>query len=252
LGNRLFNGGYLLEKQFELLEELQGIDIQIEQLRRNITDKPLEIEKAETEFNAFVEASQEETAKLDMLKKERRSCECDLKEGEAKIAKSNENLMNIKSNKEYKAALKEIASFEKANKEIEDRILLCMENIEMARIRLTEKEREISERKEALEKEKKQIVQEIRHDEQQLASMMERRNQSVAKIDQELIKQYDQLQKRGRILVVARAKNAVCLGCNMSIPPQLYNEIQVFDSIKLCPYCQRILYYKQEDESVTV
>lgn len=236
-----------MEKQFELLEELQGIDIQIDQLRKNIMEKPLAIEKLEAEFNAFVEASQEEAAKLDMFEKERRSCDRDLKEGEARIAKSQDSLMNIKSNKEYKAVLKEIATMEKVCREIEDRILLCMENIETANARLTEEKREIAKRKDALGKEREQIEEEIRLDEQKLASMIEQRHQSVGRIDKEFVKKYDQIQKRSGILAVARAKNAVCLGCNMSIPPQLYNEIQTFDSIKLCPYCQRILYYKKEE-----
>jgi predicted nucleic acid-binding Zn-ribbon protein len=240
------NGGFLLEKQLELLAELQDIDIQIDQLRKNITEKPLKIEKLEAEFNVFEKASKDEAAKLDKLEQEKRSYEVDLKEGEVRITKSKENLMHIKSNKEYKAALKEIATIEKANREIEDSILLCMENIETVNAGLAEKKREILKRKDALEKEKRQIKEEIHQDEQKLASMMERRNESVGRIDQELVKKYDQIQKRGRILVVARVKNAVCLGCNMNIPPQLYNEVQKFDSIRLCPYCQRILYYKKE------
>ena len=235
-----------MERQFELLVELQDIDIQIDQLRRNIAEKPMKVEQLETEFSVFERASKDEAAKLDKLEQTKRSYEVDLKEGEGRIAKSKENLMHIKSNKEYKAALKEIANIEKVNKEIEDNILLCMEDIEAANASFAEKKREILQRKGALEKEKRQIEEEIRQDEQKLTSMMEQRNQSVGRIDQEVVKKYDQIRKRGGVLVVARVKNAVCLGCNMNIPPQLYNEVQKFDSIKLCPYCQRILYYKQE------
>jgi predicted nucleic acid-binding Zn-ribbon protein len=235
-----------LEKQFELLAELQDIDIEIDQLRRNITEKPLQVEKLEAEFNVFEKVSKDKAAKLDKLEQEKRRYEGDLKDGEVRIAKSKENLMHIKSNKEYKAALREIATTEKANRAIEDSILLCMEHIETVNAGLAETKREILQRKEALEKEKRQIEEQIHQDEQKLASILERRNQSMGRIDQELIKKYDQIQKRGRILVVARVRNAVCLGCNMNIPPQLYNEVQKFDSIKFCPYCQRILYYKRE------
>jgi len=29
----------------------------------------------------------------------------------------------------------------------------------------------------------------------------------------------------------------------MNIPPQMYNELQRYDSLKLCPFCNRILYW---------
>ena len=46
-------------------------------------------------------------------------------------------------------------------------------------------------------------------------------------------------------IAVVPVKDAVCLGCNMNIPPQMYNELQRCDSLKLCPYCQRIIYWKE-------
>ncbi|MBW2645474.1 MAG: hypothetical protein JRE23_04720 [Deltaproteobacteria bacterium] len=236
-----------MEKQLQLLAELQEIDIKIEQLRKNITQKPLKIEKLRAEFNAFERKIEDEAAKQDKLEKERRSCELELKEGEARIVKSKENLMNIKSNKEYKAAVKEIAAIEKANKKIEDRILLYMEDIEKAEAGLAEKKREVAGRKDDLEAQCKEIEDDIHQDEQQLASIMESRNQLIGRTDQELVKKYNQVQERGVMLAVARVKNAVCFGCNMNIPAQLYNELQKFDSIRFCPNCRRIMYYKKEE-----
>jgi predicted nucleic acid-binding Zn-ribbon protein len=236
-----------LEKQLQLLAELQEIDIKIEQLRKNIIQKPLKIEKLRAEFKAFERKIEDEAAKQDKLEKERRSCELELKEGEARIVKSKENLMNIKSNKEYKAVLKEIAAIEKANRKIEDGILLCMENIEKAEAGLAEKKREVAGRKDDLEAQYKEIEDDIHQDEQRLASIMESRNQLIGRIDQEPVKKYNQVQERGRTPAIARVKNAVCFGCNMNIPAQLYNELQKFDSIRFCPHCRRIMYYKKEE-----
>ena len=90
-----------MEKQLELLAELQDLDIQIDQLRKNVTEKPLKIEKLEVEFNIFEQASKDEAAKLDKLEKEKRSYEVDLKEGEVRIGKSKENLMHMWSTQQY-------------------------------------------------------------------------------------------------------------------------------------------------------
>ena len=47
--------------------------------------------------------------------------------------------------------------------------------------------------------------------------------------------------KRGLALVPV--KNGTCQGCNMNIPPQLFNMIQRGDSIELCGNCNRIIYW---------
>jgi predicted nucleic acid-binding Zn-ribbon protein len=39
-------------------------------------------------------------------------------------------------------------------------------------------------------------------------------------------------------------KNGTCQGCNMNIPPQLYNVLQRGVSIEICPSCSRIIYWE--------
>jgi uncharacterized protein len=36
------------------------------------------------------------------------------------------------------------------------------------------------------------------------------------------------------------------MGCNMQLPPQLYNTLFKGDEMYFCPHCQRILILKQE------
>jgi predicted nucleic acid-binding Zn-ribbon protein len=33
----------------------------------------------------------------------------------------------------------------------------------------------------------------------------------------------------------------------MNIPPQMYNELHRFDSLKNCPHCQRIIYWLNQN-----
>ncbi|MBW2644346.1 MAG: hypothetical protein JRC89_13545 [Deltaproteobacteria bacterium] len=40
-------------------------------------------------------------------------------------------------------------------------------------------------------------------------------------------------------------KDALCYGCNVNLPPQLYNELFLGNSLKFCPNCQRIIYLKE-------
>jgi len=36
-----------------------------------------------------------------------------------------------------------------------------------------------------------------------------------------------------------------CSGCNMKLPPQLYNILQRVESVEQCPSCQRIIYWSR-------
>ena len=40
-----------------------------------------------------------------------------------------------------------------------------------------------------------------------------------------------------------------CQGCNMSLPPQMYNNLRVSLGTELCPSCHRIIYAAEALES---
>ena len=44
-------------------------------------------------------------------------------------------------------------------------------------------------------------------------------------------------------LALASVENGTCRGCNMNIPPQLFNVLQRGNSVETCPYCHRIIYW---------
>ena len=48
-------------------------------------------------------------------------------------------------------------------------------------------------------------------------------------------------------LGVAAVHAATCRGCNVSLPPQMYNDLQRNDRLKHCPNCDRIIYWEEED-----
>ena len=51
---------------------------------------------------------------------------------------------------------------------------------------------------------------------------------------------------RGRVgrSAIVPVEKAVCQGCHLNIPPQMYNELHRCDHLEFCPHCQRIIYCK--------
>ncbi|MDH4232853.1 MAG: C4-type zinc ribbon domain-containing protein, partial [Nitrospirota bacterium] len=47
-------------------------------------------------------------------------------------------------------------------------------------------------------------------------------------------------------VAVTTARDELCSGCDMHIPPQLYVEIRKNEDIIQCPQCRRILYSSED------
>ena len=60
----------------------------------------------------------------------------------------------------------------------------------------------------------------------------------------DVLKRYGNIRMR-RGLAVVSVRNGTCQGCNMNIPPQLYNVLQRGQTVETCPSCHRIIYWEE-------
>jgi predicted nucleic acid-binding Zn-ribbon protein len=56
------------------------------------------------------------------------------------------------------------------------------------------------------------------------------------------------LREQRRGIAVVEARDGSCLGCNMQLPPQLYNSLFRGDDLITCPHCQRVLVLRREEK----
>jgi predicted nucleic acid-binding Zn-ribbon protein len=63
-----------------------------------------------------------------------------------------------------------------------------------------------------------------------------------------MFKRYEKLREGRRGVAVAEARAGGCMGCNMQLPPQMYNNLYKGEELITCPHCQRILVLKQEQQ----
>ena len=90
---------------------LQDCDNRIQEIINKKNEGPLRIKKLEDELNSVESKFQEEHNRLELFKKDRRWIEQEIQDFVDNMEKSTIKLSNIKSNKEYRAALKEIEDF---------------------------------------------------------------------------------------------------------------------------------------------
>lgn len=238
-----------MKKQINLIVRLQEKDRALDRLRWQLREGPERLQGLEKELEALEEDVETDKKRIQEVKKTQRQYEAKIEDGLAHIRKSQGRLMSIKNNKEYQALLKEIEETEKANVDKEDRILDCLEELENLNKGLEAKEKGLSEIRDRLESEKSAIAKEVARVQEDLSDMERSREGLMQTIAPQLLAKYEQIKAGNRGAAVALVNNATCSECHLSIPPQMYNELQRQDTLKFCPNCQRIIYWKEPETS---
>ena len=185
--------------------------------------------------------------KSEAVSKKRREKETALSEAQDKTRKMKAHVSDLKTNKEYQAYQKEIEASEKEIFAIEDDILQLMEEVDVVSKEQKEKEAAVNAEVEKINAFRKQLDAEAANHEKELDVLKEERVGIVAGIDPEVYNTYmTLLRDSGDGVAVTTAREELCSGCNMNIPPQLYVEIRKNEEILHCPQCRRILYASEE------
>jgi predicted nucleic acid-binding Zn-ribbon protein len=80
--------------------------------------------------------------------------------------------------------------------------------------------------------------------EAKIAELRGERDKLAADVRPDVLKRYSNIRMR-RGLAVVSVRNGTCQGCNMNIPPQLYNVLQRGQTVETCPSCHRIIYWEE-------
>lgn len=226
---------------------LQECDNKIKTVQTKRDSVPIRIEKLDETFTETLSIYKTKFEKLDSLQKERRSLEKEVQVVESKALKSQEKLNNIKSNKEYTAALKEIEEIEKDKVKKEDKILQMMEEIELLKKECDEIKGEQDKHREEFEEEKREIEKELLELDKEIEELMNQRAEYNDAVDIKILKTYDLLRDRRAGLAISSVIGGICQGCHLEIPPQKFNELQRCKEMMACPHCNRLIYWGEDE-----
>lgn len=235
-----------MNEQLRLLIELQQIDTKILTAKRMIDKIPQKIIEVEIPFKEALNSFNLFKQRLENLDKKKREKEHQLDDIGEKIKKLKLRTSEIKTNKEYQALLNEIESFEKEQRVIEDQILTIMEEIESVSKQVNHEEIKLNTDKKKLDELKQNLQEEKLSFEKDLENIKEIRSKVAGFIEVDLYKLYINLIEKYNGLAVVEAKDEICFGCDMNIPPQLFVELKKNNDIITCPQCGRILFFKNE------
>ena len=235
-----------MKEKIDQLVELQKIETETSSIKSLLSGVSAKIDTLDSELKAFERTIEDELSRVSERKKKYRGSESDALVNRSMIQKSQEKLGVVKTNKEYQSFLKEIEELEAKNSQIEDDMLECLDSIDEAENGIATKRDEYLRTSDRISLEKEIVRQETEQGEKKLARLNEELEKITNIVDSDLLKRYNIVKKyHANGIAIVLVKNSVCLGCNVNIPPQVYNEVQRCDSLKFCPNCQRIIYWKK-------
>ena len=237
------------KEQIETLVKVQLIEIEAGRLKLYLKEVPARISGLEQQLGEFILGVENDQAAIDEFNKQYRALEADVQHNLTKIEKSQEKLRSVKTNKEYQSSLKEIDDMKSANSALEDEMLEFLEKIETAQEALNVRKKHYNEIVDESNQEKEAIQKDAAERKEKLVELESKRAAIEAELDVGLVEIFDQVKAKqsDRVAIVA-VQDAVCQGCHMNIPPQIYNELQRCDSLKYCPSCFRIIYWQNQEE----
>ena len=234
-----------MKDQITLLIDIQKIDQNVRTLNTRKQTLPEKAAELDQSFRFSKERIEEERTGLEGLNKLHRERESELKTGQDRLRKAKERLLEVKTNKEYQAMLTEIETLEQANGRIEEEILVLYDRIDERRGALRVHEREFEQVRATFEAERKKIDEEVASLDGALQEQKTRFDALIGNLEPGLRRRYEMIKVRRNGIAIVAARKGICSGCNMNIPPQLYNELQRSEQILCCPNCNRILYWDE-------
>jgi predicted nucleic acid-binding Zn-ribbon protein len=224
---------------------LQDIDLKIAELHKQISEIPLktgELEAKRQRAQSSYEAKDEAAKKL---AERRRTLEGEVELARTRLARLKEQLMTVKTNKEYSAMLNEIKGAENQIRGEEDKILEVMEALETGDKELKLAEVAMREECAALQSDIDKVTAAAPALESELEQLQEEQAGVASQISRELMNQYRRIAGGRKGVALAEAKDELCSACHVRIRPQMYADLIRTEAILFCDSCSRILFYRE-------
>ena len=224
---------------------LQDLELKIAGLQKQAFEIPGNNQNFEKELQRIRDEFQARVAHSKELSNHRRTLEGQVDLSRAKLSRLRDQLMSVKTNKEYTAMLHEIQIAEEQIRGEEDKILDFMEEMEAIEKSLKGAEQEMQRRTAELQESIRKSTESIPLLEAELAKLREEKVLMESRVGDELLARYRRLADARKGIALAEAKDELCSACHVRIRPQMYAELMRTEHIHACDSCSRILFYRE-------
>jgi len=228
--------------------ELQKIDTQLRQLEGLKGDLPNQVKRLNQDLTEAEKSLETHEKRGVDYKKEVGIIEMEIKALEGKQQKYQNQLFEVKTNREYDAVTHEIESVKLEIGKKESRLLELMDLIENGGKSVEEAKNEMTRLKGEFEKKNSDLGKKQEATERDEIALKDKREQAVRNIEPKWISTYERIRNAKNGLGLVPVVLNACGGCRKKLPPQRVLEIREGDRLYMCDVCGRMLVW---DESIS-
>ena len=228
-------------RDIEILCDLQILDNKIKEAKKEKERLPKEIQEFENKFNLEQDSEKNIKQRLEQNLQQQKKLELEIATNNQDINRYENQLLTIKTNKEYKALNSEITHHKEKNAEIEEQLIELLEaesTLENERTNILEL---LAKDEKLLEEEKKKITIRIEKLSNKIDKQEQKKIELSKKIPDILFRRYCRLIEHKDGKAISEIDNGICSGCHFRIRPQILVEVAKSDKIITCENCSRIL-----------
>ena len=227
----------------ERLIRLQQLDTAADEARRAVDGIPARIEDLDSRLSARTAAVDAAGTRLGDKKDQRRTVEKSLAEVQGRLSRFKDQLMAVKTNKEYTAVQHEIATAQTEVQRLEDAILEHMLEADDLAAEVEAAERALQAERAEVGRERVTLDDERAELERRLSGTSDERMKLTEHIGSAARQLFETVARQRHGIAVVEARDGHCSVCHVRLRPQMFNQILRNTELIQCEHCMRILYH---------
>lgn len=235
-----------MNNDIELLLKLQVIDYDLGELERSKEYIPDMMANLNREISEAQERLDTATAQLTEAKVAQRHLEVEIKSREVDLARFQQQMMTIKTNKEYDALVSQIDAVKNEIGARERQLMDALERIDgLEKIlpEITERHRQI---KENNSRQLEVLQEKIDSIGGTVTSKQTERDDVLSGIPKRTMSVYERVRRGKGGSAVVPVKKRSCSACHKALTPKRIQEIRKAEGILTCENCGRLLYWDDD------
>lgn len=227
----------------KLAVRLQDIDNRVAELTKEVSSLPKHIAEIEKKLESHERKLEADRAALTANQKDRKRFEADIQVQQLKISKLKDQMLEAKTNEQYRAFQHEIEYCETEIRRAEDGILDLMTESEPLERNVKTAEGALKQEKTQVDAEKHQARERTAKDQRELDELNADRKSIATQMTPNVLGAYERARKMRRGIGVAEAVDGRCSQCHMALRLQFFQDLKRGERVMQCESCNRILFY---------
>lgn len=237
-----------LRDQLKTLEHIQELDLKIDNLKKNKAALPVSLKELDDSINKINSAMGVKKSALAEIEKVDRQTSAALDLNKDRMSRSSTKLDGVKNSQQFQAASKEIEQIKKLNATLEEQQKKSSQEVSGLQQEISVYMQQIEKIKQERDAKASLVSEQDGKLNADIAQLNSERGALAAQMEVKILNQYDRVRGARAGVGIVPATGGRCKGCNMVVPPQLFNQIQKGVDLYDCPSCHRILFVHQDPQ----